>query len=136
MKKLIILLFALGTLNANNEFDIQKLGKAVEILYIRYDKEILNLKTQLKAQNQRILQLEQEIKKLKKEEVKKTVKKDTNIKRVNIKSGLESYLYPYNSSTHIKSYKFNEILKIEYCNARLWCKLEDADEYVKQYLLR
>jgi len=154
IKVLLLTVLLVTTLSANssNEFDLQGLGKIVESLYIKYNKKFSEsdekyekLILELKKQDERIQKLEIKIKKFEHSKIKKikqkikilgktTILKNTKI--VNKKAGLDSYESPYNNAIYVKTYKFNELLNIESCNNRNWCKIFGKNEYVKKYLLR
>lgn len=60
--------------------------------------------------------------------------KEYELAKVN-KSAIDLYLTPFNNSKKEKNkFKYNERIKIFYCNSFFWCKTEGG--YVKQYLLQ
>jgi len=161
MKKTLLTTLAIAiSLNANylkdDEFDINKLGKVFEN-YIQktdkkfhaYDNKIIENQQKIQDLSKKIIKLEL---KLEQSKTKKTneistqsiatinekegasYNKDKRI--VKTKKGIIAYSAPFSEDDlYLKRYDYKITLEIEFCNQYGWCKLQDKEEYVAEYLL-
>jgi len=118
-------------------------------------KEVHTIEEVINIQQKAILKLLDEVKYLKKEiqviksgiTKKRTVmpiKHDTNVKEksnffvktIDRIGGIDTYKLPYNHTKTKIKLPNKQVLMIEYCNNRKWCKIKDKDLFVKEYLLK
>jgi len=161
MKKILFIILALGIiLNANylknDEFDINKLGKVFENYIQKIDKKFYDYDNKIIENKQKIQYLTKKIKNLeldlRQSQTKRlseitTLNKNTkNLEKTSLygkdtrivktKKGIIAYKEPFSEDNlYLKRYDYKTNLDIEFCNQYGWCKLEDKEEYVAEYLL-
>jgi hypothetical protein len=126
--------------NTNSENTINNLNKEIILLKNRLKNVLNNNKIKHITDKNQIISLKDE-----KKEVlitKESAKKKSNfIKKLPYKYAkvnhkkLSVYEHPYRNSRVIDKLNLNTLIKIEYCNKFLWCKIYKEDAYVAKIRL-
>ncbi len=111
------------TILSNKNQELEALKK--EIAFLK--KEILELK---KKKSEKTIPIKKE-----KITIPKKIKLEKNKKRIAYNIA-KIYSKPFSNSTIIKELKRDDIIYIDFCDKYGWCKLENAEGYIKGFLIK